>query len=113
LAVAKRVRPWRWTWHTLAGGLTLRLTCEAARRSASRHADYRFPAELEAVGFQRRKAPASMNGCVTGTHPPKLSDGGNRAIDLADNVSDTFRPHLGAVLAIPRNFAMAARPERC
>jgi hypothetical protein len=72
-----------------------------------------LPAEPEAVGFQRRKAPASMNGCVTGTHPPKLSDGGDRAIDLADNVSDTFRPHLGAVLAIPGNFAVVAGPERC
>ena len=54
-----------------------------------------------------------MNGCVTGTHPPKLSVGGDRAIDLADNVSDAFRPHLGAVLAIPGNLAMVAGPECC
>ena len=54
-----------------------------------------------------------MNGCVTGTHPPKLSVDGDRAIDLADNVSDAFWSNLGAVLAIPRNFAMVARPERC
>ena len=54
-----------------------------------------------------------LNGCVTGTHPPKLSVGGDRAINLADNVSDAFWSNLGAVLAIPRNFAMVARPERC
>jgi hypothetical protein len=54
-----------------------------------------------------------MNGCVTGTHQPKLSVDGDRAIDLADNVSDAFWSNLGAVLAIPRNFAMVARPERC
>ena len=72
-----------------------------------------LPAEPEAVGFQRRKASAYMNGCVTGTHPPKLSVGGDRAIDLADNVSDAFWSNLGAVLAIPRNFAMVAGPERC
>lgn len=47
------------------------------------------------------------------THPPKLSVGGDRAIDLADNVSDAFWSNLGAVLAIPWNFAMVARPERC
>ena len=52
-------------------------------------------------------------GCVTGTHPPKLSVGGDRAIDPADDVSDAFRSNLGAVLAIPRNFAMVAGPERC
>jgi hypothetical protein len=54
-----------------------------------------------------------MNGCVTGTHPRKLSVDGDRAIDLADNISNAFWSNLGAVLAIPRNFAMVAPPERC
>src|ERR1700722_7401088 len=63
-----------------------------------------LPAEPEAVGFQRRKASASMNGCVTGTPPPKLSVDGDRAFDLADNVSDAFWSNLGPVLHITRNF---------
>jgi hypothetical protein len=42
-----------------------------------------------------------------------LSVGGSPTIDLADDVSHTFRPHLGGVLAIPRNFAMVAGPECC
>jgi len=54
-----------------------------------------------------------VNGCVTGTHPPRLSVGGDPTFGLADNVSDAFRPHLGAVLAIPGNLAMLAGPERC
>jgi hypothetical protein len=32
---------------------------------------------------------------------------------LANNVSDAFRPYLGAVLAITWYFAMIAGPERC
>ena len=72
------------------------------------------PAEPEAVGFQKAEGfGVSVNGCVTGAHSPKLSVGDDRAIDLADNVSDAFWSNLGAVLAIPRNFAMVARPERC
>lgn len=54
----------------------------------------------------------SASGRVTGTHPPKLSVGGDRAIDPADNVSDAFWSNLGAVLAIPRNFAMVASAKR-
>jgi hypothetical protein len=51
--------------------------------------------------------------CRQGTnHTAALSVGGDPAIDLADDVSDAFRSNLGAVLAIPRNFAMVTGPER-
>lgn len=73
---------------------------------------FRFwPDQRQSVSEGRRLRPP-LNGCVTGTRPPKLSVGGDRATDLADNVSDAFWSNLGAVLAIPRNFAMVAGPER-
>ena len=55
----------------------------------------------------------SASGRVTGTHPPKLSVGDDRAIDPANNISDAFWSNLSGMLAIPRNFAMVASPERC
>ncbi len=45
--------------------------------------------------------------------PEVVSVDGRLAADLANNVSDAFRPHLGAVLAITWYFAVIACVERC
>jgi hypothetical protein len=79
------------------------LTVEKSKSIHSLHSQTR-------VGISNGRQWTPGNSQLTG-RPDVVSVDGRLTGNLANNVSDAFRPHLGAVLAITWYFAVIARVE--